>query len=179
MSMLLAFAPFIAFAVVDRAVGAREGLIAGAVVSLALVARELARGRSAKVLEVGSALLFSGLAAYTLAANPAWSVVGVRLCVDLGLLVIVLVSLASRRPFTVQYARERVPREQWGSPVFVRTNYVITTVWALAFAALVAADVVMLYAPGVPHQAGVATTILTLVGAFKFTEWYPERAGLS
>ena len=177
MNMLLAFAPFIAFAVVDRVAGARDGLIAGAVVSLALVVRELVRGRSAKVLELGSVLLFGGLAGYALAANPGWSVVGVRLCVDVGLLVIVLGSLAVRKPFTIQYARESVPREHWNSPTFVRTNVVITAVWALAFALLVAADVVMLYAPDVPHQVGVAVTVLALIGAFRFTEWYSDRAG--
>lgn len=177
MNMLVAFSPFIAFALLDRLAGAREGLIAGAVVSVVLVARERIRGRSAKVLEVGSALVFVGLAIFTLVTNPEWSIVGVRLAVDAGLLVIVLVSLAIRRPFTLQYARERVPQEHWGSPTFVRTNSVITAAWALAFALLVVADLVMLYATEIPHQVGVFMTIAALAGAFKFTDWYPNCAG--
>jgi hypothetical protein len=95
--------------------------------------------------------------------------------VDLGLLLIVLVSLALRRPFTLQYAREQVPEEFWSSPQFVRTNYVITAVWALAFAVLVVADLILLYVPELPPRVGIIATIAALVGAIKFTSWYPER----
>src|SRR3712207_3880598 len=45
MGILLAFAPFIAFALVDRLAGPTEGLIAGAAVSAALLLRDVARGQ--------------------------------------------------------------------------------------------------------------------------------------
>src|SRR5689334_12198735 len=59
-------------------------------------------------------LLFGGLTLYAVLEEPTWSVIGVRLCVDSGLLLIVLVSMAVGRPFTLQYAREQVAREFWG-----------------------------------------------------------------
>jgi hypothetical protein len=59
--------------------------------------------------------------------------------------------------------------------VFVRTNYVITAAWALAFVIMVIADLVLLYMPDVPPRYGIIATILALVGAFKFTGWYPDR----
>jgi hypothetical protein len=175
MGILLAFAPFLAFALVDRLVGPMEGLIAGAVVSAALLLRDLVLGRTVKVLEIGTAILFGGLALYAMLGRPSWSVIGVRLVVDAGLLLIVLVSLAIRRPFTLQYAREQVAPEHWGAPEFIRTNYVITAVWALAFAVMVAAELALLYLPGIPPRAGIIAIILALVGAMKFTAWYPER----
>ena len=175
MEILLAFAPFITFAVVDRLSGPTEGLIAGAAVSAALLLRDLVRGRTAKVLEVGTAILFGSLALYALLGRPSWSVVGVRLVVDAGLLLIVLASLAMRRPFTLQYAREQVAPELWGAPEFVRTNYVITAVWALAFAVMVVAELVLLYVPDIPPRAGIVAIVLALVGAVKFTGRYPER----
>lgn len=175
MGILLAFAPFLAFALIDRLSGPTEGLIAGAVVSAALLLRDLIQGRTAKVLEIGTAILFGGLALYALLGRPSWSVVGVRLVVDAGLLLIVLASLAMRRPFTLQYARERVAPELWGEPEFVRTNYVITAVWALAFAVMVVAELVLLYLPDIPPRAGIVAIVLALVGAVKFTGWYPER----
>ena len=175
MGILLAFAPFIAFAVVDRLSDPAEGLIAGAAVSAALLLRDVLRGKTAKVLEIGTAVLFGGLALYALLGRPAWSVIGVRLAVDAGLLLIVLASLAMRRPFTLQYARERVAPELWGAPEFVRTNTVITAVWALAFAVMVAAELVLLYVPGIPPRAGIIAIVLALVGAVKFTGWYPEQ----
>ena len=74
----------------------------------------------------------------------------VRLAVDRGLLAIVVVSLAVRRPFTLQYTRERVPAQFWGSPVFLATNRTISPVWAAAFAVLVAADAAAEYVAAVP-----------------------------
>jgi hypothetical protein len=175
MGILLAFAPFIAFAIVDRLSGPIEALVAGAVVSAALLLRDLVRGKTVKVLEIGTVILFGGLALYALLSRPSWSVTSVRLVVDAGLLLIVLASLAIRRPFTLQYAREQAVPALWTSPEFVRTNYVITTVWALAFAVMVAAELVLLYMPGVPPRAGIIAIVLALVGAVKFTGWYPER----
>ena len=175
MGILLAFAPFIVFAIIDRLAGGVAGLIAGAAVSVALLARDLTSGRTLKILEVGTTILFSGMALYTALFDPAWSIVGVRLRVDAGLLLVVLVSMALRRPFTLQYAREQVSREFWGSPEFARTNYVITGVWALAFAVMVGADLVLLYATDLPPRVGIIATILAIVGAIKFTAWYPER----
>ena len=176
MGILLAFAPFIAFAVLDRFLGATTGLVAGALVSAALLARDwLDARRSPKILEIGTFILFGAMAAYALVGGPQWSVIGVRLRVDAGLLLIVLVSLALRQPFTLQYAREQVDRDLWSSPVFIRTNYVITAVWALAFLVMVLADLVMLYLPDVPLRVGIFVTVAALVGAVKFTGWYPEH----
>jgi enhancing lycopene biosynthesis protein 2 len=176
MGILLAFAPFIVFAVLDRIVGPVGALTAGAGVSAALVARDLVgSGRSMKILEFGTLILFSGLALYTALSGADWSVIGVRLCVDAGLLAVVLASMAAGRPFTLQYAREQVSPQLWDRPEFIRTNYVITGAWALAFLVMVAAEMALLYVPGLPPRAGIVAIIVALVGAIKFTGWYPER----
>ncbi len=176
MGILLAFAPFLAFAVVDRLIGSTAGLIAGAVTAGVLLLRDwVIRRRPLKILEVGTGCLFSCLVLFALVAKPAWSIVGVRLCVDSGLLTIVLMSIIARRPFTIQYAREQVPEEQWKAPQFIRANYVITAAWAVAFIVMVSADVVMLYVHAVPLGVGVVATIVALLSAIQFTTWYPKR----
>ena len=175
MGILLAFAPFIAFAIVDRLIGPTEGLAAGALVAAALVIRDaLTAGRTPKLLEIGTLLLFGGLALYAVFGVADWSVIAVRLCVDAGLLLIVLVSILIGRPFTLQYAREQRAPELWASPEFLRTNMIISAAWALAFGVMVLAEVALLYRPGLPPRAGVAAIVLALVGAVKFTGWYPE-----
>ncbi|MFS8114441.1 hypothetical protein QD460_22170 [Rhizobium jaguaris] len=176
MGLLLAFLPFIVFAVVDRFVGPTEALLLAAVVSFILLLRDwLMLGKAPKILDIGTTILFSGLALYALLGGLMGSIFAVRLAVDAGLFAVVLVSIAIRRPFTLQYAREQVARELWDSPVFIRTNYVITWVWAFAFAVMAAADVVLLYAPDVPATVGIIATIVALVGAIRFTGWYPEK----
>lgn len=174
MNLLLAFAPFVAFVVIERIFGTLAGLATGALISAVVLARDLATpGRSAKILEIGTFLLFGGLALYALAFDASWSIAEVRLRVDAGLMLIVLVSMALRQPFTLQYARERVAKEKWSAPTFVRTNYAITFAWALAFGVMVAADLVMAYEPSVPPKVGIAMTIGALYAAVKFTQWFP------
>jgi hypothetical protein len=176
MRILLSFAPFIAFAIVHRLAGATEGLVAGAIVSIALLARDwFSASRSPKILEVGAALLFTGLAIYALFGDPGWSIAGVRLRVDVGLLLIVLISIAVRRPFTLQYAREQVAPEHWNNAAFMRINTVIAAVWAASFVVQVSADLILIYAPEWPRQISIVAPILALIAAIKFTGWYPEH----
>ena len=176
MGILLAFAPFLVFALVDRIADPAAGLIAGALVSAALLLRDIVTpGRKPKILEVGTVFLFSGLALYAVFGGAAMSVIGVRLLVDSGLLLIVLVSIAVRQPFTLQYAREQVAAELWNNPTFIRTNYIIAGVWALAFAVMVIAELALLYVPGLPPRVGVVAIVIALIGAVKFTGWYSER----
>ncbi|MFT3987336.1 hypothetical protein [Aestuariivirga sp.] len=177
MGIILAFAPFLAFAVIDRLFGSVEGLLAGALVSAVFLLRDwFAKNQTPKILEIGTFILFAGLALYALLGNPQWSIFKVRLLVDGGLLLIVLATLVLRQPFTLQYAREGVPKEFWDRPEFLRTNDVITAVWALAFAAMVFADLILLYVPQWPPKVGILITIAALVAAVKFTKWYPARA---
>ena len=174
MGMLLAFTPFILFAVIERLAGVKAGLVSAAVGAAALLAYNLfGRRKSAKALEVGTAVLFGALAAHACLSATPWPVAGVRLCVDAGLLGVVLVSAALRRPFTLQYAREQVAPEFWDKPGFVRANYVITAAWALAFALMASSDLLSFYAPKLPVTVGIIATVAAVVGAARFTSWYP------
>lgn len=118
METLLAFAPFIVYVVIERIASIMPGLVSAAVVSVVLLLRDLVSpSRTVKILDIGTVILFGGLAAYARYTAAAWSIVAVRLRVDAGLLLIVVASIIVRRPFTLQYARERVPRELWASRV--------------------------------------------------------------
>jgi hypothetical protein len=173
MGLLLGLTPFVAFFVAMRLASPLVGLLAALANSALLCAWMYRSGKSIKILEIGSLLLFGTLVLYTLVAAPAWTVATVRLAVDAGLLTIVLVSLAVGRPFTLQYAREQVPEEFWAAPQFISANRLITIVWAAAFAVLVAADAAAEYLPSVPIWMDVAATIAAFGGAVGFTIWYP------
>jgi hypothetical protein len=69
-----------------------------------------------------------------------------------------------------------VPEERWKSPQFAKIHFVITAAWALAFACIVAADLMMVFMPNVPLRVGIVVTIAALYGAYRFTDWYPKRA---
>ena len=176
MNILLAFTPFLVFVLFERLGGTFSGLVTAAVAAFAMIIRDQMRGRGSwKVLEIGTVLLFSGLALYVMATGDVWSISEVRLRVDAGLLAIVLLSLAIRTPFTLQYAREQSSRELWKEPAFVKANYKITLAWAAAFAVLVAADLLLIYKPELPVAIGVSATIVALAAAVRFTASYPNR----
>ena len=183
MNIVFGFGPFIAFFVLMRLASPISGLAAALAVSLLLMLRQWRRGEQIKLLELGSLILFGALVLYTLVAVPAWTVATVRLAVDAGLLAIALVSLAVGRPFTLQYARERVPAAYWASPLFLAANLRITATWAAAFAVMVAADAAAEYVAVIPLWIDIAATLVALAGALWFTQWYPallrRRAGVS
>ena len=128
-----------------------------------------------KILEAGTFVLFASLGLYTSFTRIAWDIPTVRSLVDGGLLLIILLSLLIRRPFTLQYAREQVPAAAQSSPTFVRTNYIITTVWAVAMAIIVIADLAMHFVAGLPVQVEIVAIVGALGGAFWFTKWYPTQ----
>jgi hypothetical protein len=177
MGMLFAFAPFIVFVVLDHLVGPAGALTAGSAVSAALIMRDLVRlDRDPRILEVGTFFLFGVLAMFVLVQGDAnVSIIGVRLGVDAGLLAIVLVSMAMGRPFTLQYAKENVAPDVWKTPAFRRMNYIISGAWAVAFALIVAAEAALLFDPRMSHRVGILLIVAALVGAFKFTAWYPAH----
>jgi hypothetical protein len=175
MGILLAFAPFIVFVILERLLGYPAGLFAAAATSALLMLKDLIAGRKLKILEIGTLLLFAGLALYAAMVHPTWSVISVRLRVDAGLLLVVLASLALKRPFTLQYAREQVPSEVLTNPGFVKTNFIITGVWALAFALMVATESAILCVPSVSQKVGIWVAIFVIYGAYRFTSYYPNR----
>lgn len=177
MNILLAFAPFLTFALLQDRLGTSDALLAAAILSALLIARDaLIRHRSLKLLEIGSLLLFGGLslACRVLSFNP--SVMAVRLWVDAGILAIVAASLLIGQPFTVQYAREQVTPEIAATARFRTINLQLSLAWGAAFAVNVAADAAMLYARGFTPEMGMGVGLAALAGAALLTAWLPKAA---
>ena len=174
MTIFLILAPFGSFALLMLVTSAPVALFAAAAICLAVIAFDLVRGRQIKMLGAGSVTLFGSLGAYIIWVDPGLSISAIKLTVDAGVLAISLASIALRFPFTLQYAREMVDAETAVLPGFIKANYIISWAWAGAFAAMVAANVLMIYSPGLPLWAGVAIAFAARNTAMYFTKWYPE-----
>jgi hypothetical protein len=172
MGILLGFLPFILFALLTN-VSVSLALWVAFATAFAMGIRDFAHTRILRVLDVGSTILFGLLALYAGFIQPSLSLQAVRLVVDCGLLLIALASMAIRNPFTLQYAREQTPREFWDTPVFIRTNYIITAVWTLAFAATTAADAAAIFDKRFPLALDIAVGLAALALAVIFTARYP------
>ncbi|MFD1935632.1 MULTISPECIES: hypothetical protein [Nonomuraea] len=179
-SPVVGMAPWIIFSLLVGP-GRFEMAVASALAASVVVIvadRVLRRGSSWKFLEVCELVFFAGLTAVGAVASAGthrWLETYAGEVANTALAVIAFGSMAFRRPFTLQYAREQVDRAYWNSPAFVRANYVITGVWGLAF--LIAAvaggygDLVLRDPDNI--WTGWIIQIAAIVGALRFTGWYP------
>ena len=174
MAIFLILAPYGAFTFLMLVTSATSSVFAAAAICLATIAIDVARGRSVKILAAGSAAMFAAIGLYLALIDPAFSTLGIKLSVDIGVFVISLGSMLVRRPFTLQYALESVPAETAAIPGFINANYVITGAWTAAALLMMAANVALLYFPGLPLWSGLAVAFAARNSAIYFTKWYPE-----
>jgi hypothetical protein len=174
MSYLRAFAPWIAFAVIPSGDWQWAALVALAI-SVFGVIRQTRSGQplDAQVIEVGSAVYFAALAALAL-ADPHTPLHAYAPCLASGALGLIAgLSLVMRRPFTLGIAKQSVSREHWDSPLFIRTNMIITAAWT---ASLVVGCLVLAFLAHSSLLARSAVQVAAFVVPLVFTVRYAARA---
>ncbi len=176
MLFFLILSPYMAFTATAYVASLTTSVAVAALVSLAINLADQLRGRTPKAVGLASTVMFAGLATYFALAQTEWSGLEIRLALDLGIFAVAVISMALRRPFTLQYARETTDEATQREPSFVQVNYVLTSVWAAAMAAMMAIDILAIYLPWLPLWAGLALTFVLRSGAVQFTKWYPHRS---
>jgi len=179
MTIFLILAPFAAFAGLMLVTSVKISLAVAAAIGMGVVGWDLFKGRTLKALSLGAAILFATLCGYHMLAVQEMSPTTVRLIVDTSVLAIALVSIAIRKPFTLQYARESVDVTTVDQQSFIRTNYILTWVWSAAFVAMLVADIVSIYVPSMPLWACAAIAFAARNSAVYFTQWYPNHVRAS
>lgn len=178
MQMLLGFSPFIIFAIVSN-VSISLALWLAFAAAFAVGIRTFLQKREIRILDAGSIVLFGGLAVVSgvIPVSPSL----VRLIINGGLMLIVLASLAMKKPFTLPYAKETTPPPIWDLPIFLQVNTTISSVWAAAFGVMAAADLAA-YLDFLSLPLDIAIGLLALIGAIVFSVRYPgivrKRFGL-
>ncbi|AKD97822.1 MULTISPECIES: hypothetical protein [Rhodococcus] len=180
-SPLAGLSPWILLSLLSGPGRFEESAAAALGLSLLILAASHRRGGTVKLLEVFDVVFFGVLAAIGLLASAntiRWFELWGGELTNIALVVFAFGSILLRNPFTLQYAKESTPEEYWTTPLFLRINYVITAVWALAFTWSAA---VGLFGDALLHDGDNFWTgwILQLLGTFfaiSFTEWYPEYA---
>jgi hypothetical protein len=174
-------APWILMAVVSGPGRFEEA--ASAALGLALLTLWVGsrRGVPVHLLEAFTVVYFGVMAVLGLVASERtvdWLAVWAGELSNIALAVFAIVTLAIRKPFTLAYAKDTTPREQWDHPLFMRINYVISAVWAGAF---VVSAIAGAYGDAVLRDNDNFWTawILPLgaiIFAVAFTEFYPDYA---
>lgn len=174
MTIFLILAPYGVFTLLMLVTSAAASLFAAAAICLLVIAYDMARGRSLKILGAGTVVLFLALGFYLTVVDDTLSSSAVKLTIDIGVLAISLGSLAVRKPFTLQYALEVVDAETAEQPGFMRANYIITWAWTACFLLMMIGNIALIYVPGLPLWLGLLIAFAARNSAVYFTKWYPE-----
>lgn len=157
------------------------GLALAVSVALTALSHLVNRGSSWKLLELADIVFFATMAVIGALASEGtlnWLETYAGEVANIALAVIAFGSMAVRTPFTLQYAREQVDPSLWHTRGFLRTNYMITGAWGIAFLVAAAAgaygDLVLRNSGNI--WTGWVIQILAIVAAVKFTVWYPDVA---
>lgn len=170
MTIFLILAPYGVFALMMLVTSATASLFAAAAACLAVIAIDIARGRSIKILGAGSVVVFTAVGGYLAFIDPDFSNSAVKLAVDLGIFLVSLGSIVLRVPFTLQYAREVTDAETAKLPGFLRANYTITWAWTAASLLMAAGNIALIYVPGLPLWSGLLVAFAARNSAVYFTK---------
>lgn len=136
--VFVALVPWVLFTLIAAHGTMELASIAALVIAVGISVPGIVSGRP-KLLELGAVLAFAAFTVLAFTADPSlgsWLERYAR-AIAAGLLSLIAFASLARVPFTEQYAREEVPREQWGSPAFKAINRRLTLMWASVFAAMV------------------------------------------
>ncbi|HUB84712.1 MAG TPA: hypothetical protein VL971_03395 [Rhizomicrobium sp.] len=172
MGILLGFTPFILFSLLTG-LSVSLALWVAFAAAFAIGIRDFLRAKTVRLLDAVCLALFALLAIYSGFIQPSLTVQAVRMIADAGLLLLAVISLAMRSPFTLQYSRDEAPEELWETPAFVRANYILAAVWSVAFAVMTTADAYATFNKRFPLSLDVAVGLAALALAIVFTVRYP------
>jgi hypothetical protein len=178
---IMGFAPWIAFSVLEGPKRYELATVAALAIAVVELLLGLVVGARAKLLDVVAIVFFVAMliaGGLVDSGGQAWLDRWSGELSNVMLVAVALASIALRSPFTIQYAREMTPEENWTTPLFFHINYVITWVWTATFAITA---LVGWYGDGPLNQPDNIWTnwivqIAVLVFAIRFTDWYPDVA---
>jgi MFS family permease len=176
-SLLTAFVPWIAFTLVAEApvgnplMSLTLAFIVGIALTLLTSYRQLLKGYILSVITIVFFVVFFiviiGLQHYYIANY-------ISVLSMLVLTVVCWVTMLFHFPFTLQYSREGIDPERARSAPFMRVNYIITGVWAIAFTLGLAVDTYLLVQPDPGLMFWDNVKWVFMVIAIVFTVWYPD-----
>ncbi|BBY16170.1 hypothetical protein [Mycolicibacterium litorale] len=176
-SPFVGFAPWIIYWVVADGPSTWKFGALCAVLSAVILGIAMGRG-GPRLLDIVTIVFFFGVTVVAMAVGAAdrdWMDTYATTLSSGVLAAMSLVSLAFV-PFTEQYAREAVPRQDWEQPAFRRTNQVLTLMWALVFALIAVLGLVAAQIPHTQDWTNYVVPVIVVVGAIGMTHSYPRRA---
>lgn len=170
--LLLAFTPWLAFLFIAH--GSLFRLKLGLAVALALsVWMGLAKLHRGVILWAGL-FFFAFASCAVFLFDNTWVIRHMGILASGTLAAATWFSIIIGKPFTLDYARDHSDPSLWNEPLFLKTNYIITSVWGVVFTinALLAMGKMSKFLLNEWEYEMLSYGLLLLTAAF--TVWYPK-----
>ncbi|MDK9717888.1 MAG: hypothetical protein OEL57_08270 [Trichlorobacter sp.] len=168
--MILSFAPWIAFLIISGPTMFRLklGIIVAAILVIVMGVTKLHRG----VILWAGVLFFIYALISVVWLNNMWTVRHMGILANGTLALGAWLTVLLKQPFTLDYAKEHTDPSLWDSPIFLKTNYVITSAWGVVFIIGVLNAWLKMQHLAVPHWVFEVAQYSFMLGAMFFTNWY-------
>jgi hypothetical protein len=171
--LLLTFAPWLSFLLIAHGtpIRVKVGLVVAFLLSIAMGIARLHRG---VILWVG--LVFFGSATLAVGVfENLWTLRHIGVLANGALAAGSWLTIAVRKPFTLDYAKEHTAPALWDSPVFLKTNDVVTAAWAMTFTINCGLALLKVSHFIFADLTFELVSYALLIGAAFFTVWYPAH----
>lgn len=132
LNILLSFLPWVLFSSLFGATN-KEILISLVISSAVFIKTDWHYLRKGFVLSWGTSCFLIFIFLFTIVQHNTWVINHIWLLSNSALALIAWSSLLIGKPFTLQYAREQVPKQFWRKPGFIKVNNILTAVWGTIF----------------------------------------------
>jgi len=170
--LLVSFAPWISFLIIAQGslFRLKAGLIVAALLTVVMAVLRLHRGI---IMWVGIVFfIFATIAVVGL--ENMWTARYMGVLANGALALGTWITLAMGMPFTLEYARDHTDPSRWSDPLFIRTNYFMTSVWGVAFSIGTTLAWLKTLPTGQPEWLIETANYTVLVSCVAFSSWYPE-----
>lgn len=129
------------------------------------------------ILQWGTLIFFVACAILINGLKIIWFAENMDIIANGFLAGLIWISIALKKPFTLQYAKRELPEERWNDVHVIRTCVIIALVWAclITFSAVMAA-VKHSHIVQLPDWVYFYISVINMVLGAIFTVWYKKRA---
>jgi hypothetical protein len=172
LSLLFAFAPWIAFLILagPSLPRLKIAVIVSSLITIVMWAGKFHRG----IILWAGVIFFSWALVAVVGLEHMWTIRHLGVLSNGALAAGTIISVLIKNPFTLEYAKEKTPPERWSSPLFIRTNYIITEVWGVVFLMNVLLNYLKMNAPHTDKWVYEVVSYSFMLAAVLFTTFYAE-----
>ena len=171
LKLLISFAPWLSFLIIAHGSMFRLelGLCVALGLSILMGVLKLHRGI---ILWVGLAF-FTAATVLVVGFKNMWTVQYMGVLANGSLALGTWAGIAIGKPFTADYARDHTDPSLWNSPLFMRTNAIIASVWGGAFTCNALLAWLKMKQLLFSELTFELISYALLIGVAVFTQWYP------